>query len=224
MQTVTQVLHQILGTPGAPQTRPTAPPSPSEWLSSERGRAWREKWLKLDTHHSPVMEKAAIEVADFCFGIWHRPGRGRLLLLCGMNGTGKTHLAKAIFRWCRKVGISQMTVPEENVVRPISVEYRHWPTLLDSMRAGEWDACTEFFKEDVVILDDIGSAHDPSRFGMDRLCQVLTHREWKWTVVTTNIVPGSWPEHFDQRIASRFFRNSRIVDLTGVPDYATVRP
>jgi hypothetical protein len=33
-------------------------------------------------------------------------------------------------------------------------------------------------------------------------------------------MPENWEQVFDRKITSRFFRNSIIIDLTGVPDYS----
>jgi hypothetical protein len=34
-------------------------------------------------------------------------------------------------------------------------------------------------------------------------------------------MPSQWEERFDRRVASRLNRNSRVVDLSQVPDYST---
>ena len=80
----------------------------------------------------------------------------------------------------------------------------------------------DLFSATLLILDEIGGGHDPTGFGVDKLCELLSAREQKWTIVTTNITPAAWPQIFDRRITSRFFRNSTIVDLTGVPDFSLI--
>jgi len=54
---------------------------------------------------------------------------------------------------------------------------------------------------------------------VDKLCQILSLREKRWTLVTTNVKPSEWVEKFDLRTASRFTRSSTIIDLSGVPEY-----
>lgn len=100
--------------------------------------------------------------------------------------------------------------------------YYYWPQFLDQLKEGQWDLVQDAIAVPVLILDELGGGHDPSRVGVDKLCQILSKREGMWTMITTNISPSSWEETFDRRIASRFFRSSEIVDLTQVPDFSLV--
>lgn len=94
--------------------------------------------------------------------------------------------------------------------------------LLDRLKAGSWDLVQDCMSIPVLVIDELGGGHDPSRVGVDKLCQILSHRENKWTVITTNILPAAWEENFDRRVASRLLRNSTIVDLSDVPDFSTL--
>jgi DNA replication protein DnaC len=78
------------------------------------------------------------------------------------------------------------------------------------------------FEIPCLIIDELGGGHDPSRVGVDKLCQVLSKRESMWTLITTNLLPAAWEEAFDRRVSSRFFRNSTLVDLSDVPDFGTI--
>lgn len=73
-----------------------------------------------------------------------------------------------------------------------------------------------------LILDELGGGHDPSRVGVDKLCQILSRRENRFTLITTNVLAEAWDKVFDRRVTSRLFRNSVHVDLTDVPDFAKV--
>lgn len=155
-------------------------------------------------------------------GVWDNPQRGRLLLLVGNNGTAKTHCAKAVREWLRRVGHGkQFIVPKSNHISYIDFVFWHWPKLLDTLKNGGWDVVDDMFSAAILIIDDLGAGHDPSGVGTDKLCQVLSKREKMWTLVTTNIMQPAWEQSFDRRIASRFIRNSTIVDLSDVPDFAT---
>ena len=79
---------------------------------------------------------------------------------------------------------------------------------------------TDCLESSLLVLDDIGAENDPWKIAADRLCQILSRRERKFTVLTTNIKPADWPVKFDGRINDRLLRNSCIVDLTGVPSFA----
>lgn len=155
--------------------------------------------------------------------MWRTPEAGRLLLILGENGTGKTHCAKAVRDWIRQVGHHKQFVRRTNHISHLDCVYWHWPNLLDTLKSGGWDVVEDMFDTCVLIIDELGGGHDPSGVGVDKLCQVLSRRESMWTIVTTNILPAAWEQSFDRRIASRFFRNSVTVDLTEVPDF-NLRP
>lgn len=155
--------------------------------------------------------------------MWDYPRYGRLLLLAGSNGTAKTHCAKAVRAWLALVGHGKQYVnPDEpNHIRHLDCLFWHWPRLLDTFKNGGWDAIEDMFTATVLIIDDLGAGHDPSGVGTDKLCQVLSKREKMWTLITTNVMPPAWEESFDRRVASRFMRNSTLVDLSDVPDFST---
>jgi DNA replication protein DnaC len=191
---------------------------------------WNAKWLKLQTGKHPKLKEMEMEVGQFCFEMWAHPLEGRLLLLAGENGTGKTHCAKAVQRWVSAVGHGKKWIvtgkPTASNCRVHSVSlssiYWHWPELLDRFKCGQWDLLDDMISEPCLIIDELGGGHDPSGVGVDKLCQLLSRREYKWTLITTNVIPASWEQIFDRRIASRFFRNSTLVDLSDVPDFNAV--
>jgi len=174
----------------------------------------------MQTGQCQVLQALERAVVGFCRGVWATPMEGRLLVLWGPNGVGKTHVAKAVHSWVSQVGASKMFLRAPGVVEPIMSEFRRWPALLDLLKNGNWEATDDLFNAAVLILDDVGAAHDPSRLGTDKLCQLLSHREKRWTLVTTNLSSKQWPEVFDRRIASRFLRNSIVIDLSSVPDFS----
>lgn len=142
------------------------------------------------------------------------------MVICGENGTGKTHVAKSILRWVHAVGHGKEWMTKPGELSRLSAIYWHWPALIDSLKDGNWDLTKDCIDTPCLILDELGGGHDPSGVGVDKLCQILSRREFKWTLITTNIVPPFWEEKFDRRIASRFFRNSTVVDLGDVPDFS----
>lgn len=148
--------------------------------------------------------------------------RGRLLLLFGENGAGKTHCANAVHHWVTCVGHGKQFVKRTNHISYLDCVYWRWPKLLDVFKEGGWDVVGDMMETALLIIDELGGGHDPSRVGVDKLCQVLSRREGMWTLITTNVLPAAWEETFDRRVASRFFRSATHVDLSEVPDFGTV--
>lgn len=183
---------------------------------------WNAKWLKLETTHHKKLKELEREVGRFCFGCWLTPGNGRLLVLFGNNGSGKTHCAEAVRDWAKAVGHGKKFVKQENHISHLDCLYWHWPAALDALKNQQWELVDGMMEATLLIIDELGGGHDPSRVGVDKLCQVLSRRETMWTLVTTNILSGAWVEHFDRRVASRLLRNATLVDLSTVPDYSTL--
>jgi len=73
---------------------------------------------------------------------------------------------------------------------------------------------------DLLIVDDIGAENDPWKICADKLCQVMSRREKRFTVITTNIQPAQWAQVFDDRINDRLLRNSVVVDISNVKSYS----
>jgi len=100
------------------------------------------------------------------------------------------------------------------------VHFFEWPKTTNAFKAGEYGALQDMEDAGLLILDEVGAEHDPSRNAADKLCQILTRRERRFTLVTTNIEPGAaWAEKFDMRIADRLCRNSEVVNLAGCESY-----
>lgn len=183
--------------------------------------SWNAKHLKLNTERHPKLKEMELQAGLFCMEMWERPQAGRLLVLAGNNGNGKTHIAKAVSRWVGKYGHEKTWFVEPAKDHRFYLEriYWHWPELLDKLKEGQWDLVDDMMKVPLLVIDELGGGHDPSRVGVDKLCQIMSRRERMWTLITTNVAPTAWEEIFDRRVASRFFRNSTLVDLTEVPDY-----
>lgn len=96
--------------------------------------------------------------------------------------------------------------------------FAHWPTVVDGFKTGQWDL-TDLFNASLLVIDDIGAEHDPSKVGIEKLYMLLERRAAMWTIITTNIVPDLWEQRFERRIADRFFRNFYHIDLTDVPSF-----
>lgn len=173
----------------------------------------------MDCTHPAVQE-----AADACSKLAAMIGRNDtlvpMLVLCGEPGCGKTHLANRMMAWARREAFGLW---ERGVLkRPLQNVSVSWPTICDGFKAGFYGIVDDLMRDDFVVIDDIGAEHDPSQNAADKFCQVLSRREDKWTLITTNIAPASWAQKFDARIEDRLLRRSTVVDMSSAPSYATL--
>lgn len=178
-----------------------------------------QKFIGLDCYHTAI-EKMGTEARKFTSRWFRNEPNPSLLVLAGHTGCGKSHTLNAIVRFARSGTHTAWEIGKWNGVP--SVTYLHWPSAVDSLRKNDDSWLADAFNAGLLALDEVGGADDPWQNGTDKLCQILSRRENKFTVLTTNIKPASWEEQFDVRIADRFLRNSSIVDLSQVQSYALV--
>lgn len=179
--------------------------------------AWERRFLGLDVVH-PVIQTMATEVRNWCHRVMHNKRRNTLLVLAGRSGTGKSHAARYAIRFCQAAAM--WALDNRYYDHPLDAEFYSWPEIADGFKNGEFGVMADLFNRDAIAIDDIGAEHDPSSMATEKLCQVLSRRDLKHTIVTTNYLPESWGDKFDARIADRLLRNSVIVDLSAVDSYA----
>ena len=180
---------------------------------------WQQKWLALDVV-APELQTLATEAERFCSRWFNNVTDKSLLVIVGVYGNGKTHTAKAIHRFCATAAVSAFETQKWGESKFPSACYIAWPEAADAFAEKQFGLMQDAFENDLVILDDIGAENDPWKICKDKLCQILSRRERKFTVVTTNISPTNWETQFDGRINDRLLRNSIIVDISSVPSFA----
>ncbi len=158
-------------------------------------------------------------VYDYCAAYAKSPSRGHRLIVCGTNGTGKTHAGKAISRWAKRLAIELPLVDGDDGPRLSQCRFVFWPDFCKRAKDGNWNAFEELKGIELLVLDDIGAEHDPSKWAAEQLYLILERREYRWTVITSNYGPEQWDKVFEKRIASRLMRNSKILSTENVPDY-----
>ncbi len=139
----------------------------------------------------------------------------RWLSYCGESGTGKTFLAKKI-----RTSATRMTHMMDHPTLIYSIQFLFWPDLLSRLRDGEFWRMDDISEANLVILDEIAIDHDPSGFAADKLCQILSRRVGKWTLLTSNWTLSKIQE-MDPRISSRMVRDKSVVVACDTVDYAT---
>lgn len=141
------------------------------------------------------------------------------LTLLSQSGTGKTTLAKSVWTQFMEQNrfVLKLDVPQQRIFGN-TAHFCNWRNYCSGVRQGSFgvidDLCSEWF----VILDDVGSEHDPNGFIASTLDRILNSRQNKWTMITSNLSL----EHFSQidpRVASRMIRNGSVVIECGAIDY-----
>jgi DNA replication protein DnaC len=175
--------------------------------------------------HHPQLQVARHEVYKFCCEYAKCPKRGKSLVIYGDNGTGKSRISRCIAQWAKRIAINLPLVVDQlgtqgNMSIP-SVSFASWPEVVDGFKRDEWQLLEDMQAASMLVIDDIGAEHDPSKIGVEKLYVLLNRREFRWNVFSTNVTPDNWPEKFERRISSRLFRNAHHIDLSQVPDYST---
>jgi len=161
----------------------------------------------------------ADEAEKWCSRYFKNDTQRALLVLAGRPGTGKTRCAKAVLRWMRHIGPAAFSASKAWPRSPMS-SMMLWPAIADAIAIGEVGSIEEAFEDDGLILDDVGAENDRFRQSADKLCQILSRREYKFTLLTTNFEQKDWALKFEARVVDRLMRNSVVVNLDKVPSFA----
>lgn len=217
-ESVKEILKRIPEISESAREQLTTQKQPRENLNPKDKKGWLKKWLRMQVNH-PQLQELEKEVYEFCSGYAKCPWRGYRLIIYGNNGVGKSHAARAIHSWANRMAINLPLVNAEVGVRLATSAFYNWPSIVDRLKSGEWELLEEMKDLNLLVLDDIGAEHDPSKMGAEKLYLILERREFKWTVLTTNVGQLDWEYKFEKRIASRLFRNFRHVAVDEVPDF-----
>lgn len=148
--------------------------------------------------------------------MFHSKGREPYwLTITGTSGSGKTHLAKKICHWFRRNLQHEPYVPRTGEVWHMDYAFKIWSKALVAIYEGEGGLVEMLSDEWLAVIDDVGAEHDPRKFGVSKLLEVLENRKRKWTVITSNLTLDQISSHLDTRIASRMIRDgSKVVNFT----------
>ena len=184
---------------------------------------WQQKWIGLSVV-SPDIQRLADAAEAFCGRFYRNNTKKSLLVIVGNFGSGKTHTAKAIFRFCLAAAMSAYEAGHwgKGDGKIPSAIFISWPEAANAFAEKQFGIMEDAVETKLVILDDIGAETDQYKSGLskDKLCQILSRREKRFTVITTNVAPENWTEMFDGRVDDRLCRNSVICDITKVKSFA----
>ena len=80
--------------------------------------------------------------------------------------------------------------------------------LADTFRQYGYNSYAE--KADLLFVDDIGAEKDTTGFVKGKLCELLSRRLGKWTLLTSNLTLTDMGENYDNRISSRIIRDDNM--------------
>lgn len=167
---------------------------------------------KFLTHRDPVLEEMKRAAFAFCADVF-RGNPKHWLSFVGSSGTGKTMLAGEMTAWAGRTILNDHAHLKSGVMRFF------WPRLLSGLRDQQYYLLQDIIMANWVMIDEVIIEHDPSGYAKDKLCEILSSRVGKWTVLTSNLSLERLGE-LDTRIPSRMVRDgSKVIDCT-TTDYA----
>jgi len=150
------------------------------------------------------------------------------LTLSGLQGTGKTMLARQVYQYAAKhcnpgrhsLWLAGTGIYSEQNRRPRCV----WFTaseFRDQMLSGDYDL-PEYLRADyLVAIDDLGTARDTRTDAVaDGLYRLADNRVGRWMIWTTNLTLPEIAQRIDPRISSRLVRDSNRICTINCGDYA----
>jgi DNA replication protein DnaC len=173
------------------------------WASSCRFKTLGDPQLERMVQEAMRFEDEALKAS-----VGRKP---RWLSFCGPSGTGKTHIASALFR-C--LGGAFHAHPS---LLSGAMKFT-WPRLLPKLRNGEYHLLDDIRDCHLLFLDDFGTER-PTEFALEKLYEIIESRNRKWTILTANLSVEQIGSKMDTRIASRLIRDGSIVVNVQAPDF-----
>lgn len=170
-------------------------------------------WARYFDEFKPCKDMALMTplraAAEFGRDMADKRTAPRWLSLVGNSGTGKTHLAKGIWRAWEDKGQFYMKRGAELVKHGL---FKKFSKLCNEMRGGAFSAFQSCADADFLVLDDLGSEYS-TEFSQRQLASMLDQRLGKWTVITSNLSMKDISD-IDVRIADRMIRgDNEVIEL-----------
>lgn len=161
-------------------------------------------------------------VENWCAAVRANDRTSPLLVLAGVFGCGKSEVLRRAHAFIKAI---YMDVWPGAWSGPISTAFVEFPRFVEQVAEKKND---EYFEDvadaDVAFIDDIGAEEDRFRSGIPAriLGDLLGARERKFTLLTTNVEPGSWSQRWDPRVDDRLIRRNAVTCNLYDPEHAAV--
>jgi DNA replication protein DnaC len=204
---IAEIMPRVLTELKAPLTK--AQPNPTI-LKRFKSRA------RFETLGEAPLERALEGAAAFAASVNFTPPYW--LSLCGKSGTGKTLLARAVYRQFMDQNRFELSFDRaRNRIQGNTAMFVDWRKFCDQIRGGAYELIEDVCDEWLVVIDDLGAERDTTGFIAAATDRILNSRRGKWTLITTNLPLSEIGDRIDPRVASRMIRGSnQVVEIEAV--------
>ena len=129
------------------------------------------------------------------------------LIYCSNPGTGKTYTCSALTEWAMDNFGSSWRYWKEGEI------YQKLRSLMDSSSGDYMDNLKYLIDDDLLIIDDLGSAKKLNDWREEVLFSIIDYRynSQKPTIITSNFFEKEFFDNYHSRIHSRLFSDENIV-------------
>lgn len=213
---VSQVIERLRTSVQAPSTKERKV-NIAEWAESFRFQTLKDPQLEAICRAAACFVQ---EVQEGCECPW--------LVMLGNSNAGKTHLARAIFRWWKAKGRYYIE-PATGASLINRGHFCYWPNFIQECKEGDSSRAEDMIDDTLVVIDDIGAGDGGKEWVAEKLMMILNNRvasgTKKATVITANLSLEQLGKVMDPRIAGRLVRRGidRVIEVD-VKDFTLRNP
>lgn len=173
-------------------------------------------FVGFKTLGDPVLQ-GALEQCTLFFNDLIQNKNPRTISLFGVSGTGKTMLARAMYRKFKdEYRYTTKKYGELEITALHNCCSYNGMKLVNYLRNGEYYLLNEIEQAHMLFIDDI-FAENPTENMNAHWFDIINRRCGKWTILTSNKSVEHIAENIDTRIASRLIRDgSKIIKFDTV--------